>query len=280
MGFTPFQAEILRLLSSVRDEGGAYLAGSGALGLSVGAPRVSKDLDLFHDVREAVLASYAADVRLLREHGMTVVEERAIEGFARAVVARGADATRLEWAHDSAFRFFPLVRSDGILHLHPVDAATNKTLALVGRLEAKDWVDLLECDRRVQPLGYLAWAACGKDPGFTPDGILEIASRTGRYAKAELDALDAALDAAALGAAWRGALDRAREVVAALPMDRAGRLVVDSSGAPYRGSPEDLRRDLAAGTVGFHDGRIGGAMPRLARQGPPTAPTRTSGEGP
>lgn len=84
-------------------------------------------------------------------------------------------------SRDSAFRFFPLVEHlDLGLVLHPFDLATNKVLALVGRLEPRDWIDVIECDDRLQPLGYLAWAASGKDPGFTPTGILDGAARSGR----------------------------------------------------------------------------------------------------
>jgi hypothetical protein len=43
---------------------------------------------------------------------------------------------------------------------------TNKLLALVGRVEVRDWIDIIESSERIQPLGYLAWAACGKDPGY------------------------------------------------------------------------------------------------------------------
>jgi hypothetical protein len=69
---------------------------------------------------------------------------------------------------------------------HPFDLATNKVLALVGRVEARDWVDTIECSERLQPLGYLAWAACGKDPGFSPLAILEHAPRSSRYSADEL----------------------------------------------------------------------------------------------
>ena len=58
-------------------------------------------------------------------------------------------------------------------------------LALVGRLEVRDWVDVMGCEERIQPLGYLAWAACGKDPGFSPGSILEHAAR-GHYCSAEV----------------------------------------------------------------------------------------------
>ena len=63
----------------------------------------------------------------------------------------------MQWVRDSAFRFFPLVTHEQLgLVLHPFDLATNKVLALVGRLEVRDWIDVIECSRRLQPLGFLA----------------------------------------------------------------------------------------------------------------------------
>ena len=81
-----------------------------------------------------------------------------------AEVSRTGESVLVEWMRDSAFRFFPLQRhADLGLTLHPYDLATNKLLALAGRLEVRDWVDLVNCDERIQPLGFLAWGACGKD---------------------------------------------------------------------------------------------------------------------
>ena len=57
------------------------------------------------------------------------------------------------------------------------------------RLEVRDWVDLIHASDRLQPLGYLAWAACGKDPGFSPGGILEHAARSTSYSAGEVLAL-------------------------------------------------------------------------------------------
>jgi hypothetical protein len=53
----------------------------------------------------------------------------------------------------------------------------------------RDWIDMITCHERIQPLGYLAWAACGKDPGFSPLTIVEQAGRSGRYTTAELEGL-------------------------------------------------------------------------------------------
>jgi hypothetical protein len=43
--------------------------------------------------------------------------------------------------------------------LHPFDLATNKVLALVGRVAARDWIDIITCHERLSPFGLLAWAA-------------------------------------------------------------------------------------------------------------------------
>lgn len=182
------------------------------------------------------------------------------------MVSRGPDTLLVEWAHDSAFRFFPLVEHDE-LSLHPFDLATNKVLALVGRLEVRDWVDVLLCDERLQPLGCLAWAACGKDPGFTPQGLLSHARRSSRYSAAEVSALEfdgPAPDAAALAQRWHRALDLADRLMQSLPADHLGEAVLSADGDLFRGSPEELRRGLAEGRMVFHAGRLAGAWPRVA----------------
>ena len=90
-------------------------------------------------------------------------------GFIRAIVRRGEHATCVDWAHDSAWRFMPLVRDPlGGLLLHPVDLAINKVLALAGRDEPRDYVDILFVNERVLSLGALCWVAVGKDAGIHP----------------------------------------------------------------------------------------------------------------
>jgi hypothetical protein len=129
-------------------------------------------------------------------------------------------------------------------------------------------VDTLTCDREVQPLGYLAWAACGKDPGFSPIAILELASRSARYSEAELRGLDfegEAPDAAALARWWRTALETAREIVGLLHAQEPGRAVLARDGIPYRGSPTALREALTQDELLYHEGRIRGAFPRIVR---------------
>ncbi len=269
MALTDFQRTVCRLIAANRVERGeSYVAGGTALNLLAGGTRISRDIDIFHDTNAALDAAWANDRALLAANGYDIRPLRERPAYVEAIVAKGGDSVLLEWTRDSAYRFFPLVPHEDLgLALHPFDLATNKVLALVGRLEIRDWLDVLTCHARIQPLGYLAWAACGKDPGFSPAAILEQAGRSGRYTQCELDGLAFAGPPPELAAAardWHAMLDQAREIVGLLPADEAGKCVLDRSGLLYAGSPEKVPADLAAGALVFHEGRIRGAFPVLA----------------
>jgi hypothetical protein len=170
---------------------------------------------------------------------------------------------------DSAYRFFPLLEHAELgLILHPFDLATNKVLALVGRLEVRDWVDVVECSERLQPLGYLAWAACGKDPGFSPLAILEQAGRSARYSAEEVASLDfegPAPDAADLGRRFHAALADAKVIIDHLPAEQLGQCILDENGQLFRAGPDRVRSAVASGKLAFHAGSIRGAWPQLVR---------------
>lgn len=214
--------------------------------------------------------SWKADRDSLEHAGHEVAVVRERPTFVEALVRRGTDSVVIQWAQDSAFRFFPLLSHEELgLVLHPFDLATGKMLALVGRVEPRDFVDTLTCDREVQPLGYLAWAASGKDPGFSPAAILDHAARTVRYTDLELAGLDfegASPRAAELSAAWHATLARANAVVGLLPAERVGTAVLTSEGDLFRGDEDTLRGALASGELLFHAGRIRGVFPQLARR--------------
>lgn len=268
MALSHLQREICRLLAGRRIEAGeSYLAGGSALNELLGADRLSRDLDLFHDADEAVAASFAADRELLHAAGFEVTALRERKGFVEAEITRRGEMTRMEWVRDSSFRFFPLVEHPELgLVLHPFDLATNKVLALVGRLEVRDWVDVIECDQRLQPFGYLAWAACGKDPGYSPAFLVERAARQGRYSASEIAELDFAgdrPDAGDLSRRWHGLIDEARIVVDALPAEATGSCVLDRRDALCRLDSKALAAAVRAGGLHFHPGRIGGALPTV-----------------
>lgn len=266
MALTSFQRDICRSLAATRVRlGESYVAGGAALNELLRAPRLSRDVDLFHDTQEALAVSWEADRLSLEQDGCTVRVIRERPSFVEAEVRRDDEVVVLQWTRDSAYRFFPLIEHpDFGLTLHPFDLATNKVLALVGRVEARDFVDTLACDRDVQPLGCLAWAACGKDPGFSPAAILEQAARGARYSRAELASLafeGGPPDAADLSRRWHAALAEARAIVGLLPAEQAGRAVLARDGRLFRGTAHDLSDALASDALRFHEGRIRGAMP-------------------
>ncbi len=110
--------------------GESYVAGGVALNELIAASRISRDIDLFHDTDEALAANWAADRRLLEQNGYRIGVLREHSTFIEAeVVAGDGDRVRMEWARDSAFRFFPLQEDPELgSTLHPFDLATNKVL--------------------------------------------------------------------------------------------------------------------------------------------------------
>jgi len=267
MALTAFQRDVCRLLADHRIASGeSYVAGGAALNELLRTARVSRDLDLFHDTAQAVASAFDSDRALLLRKGFALRMQRERPTFVEAEVSRAGESVLLQWLQESAYRFFPLVRSEPFgLTLHPFDLATNKVLALVGRVEVRDWIDTLAVCEGVQPLGYLAWAACGKDPGFSPSSILAQASRSARYSDEEVRSLQfdgPAPDAAELGRRWRGMLAEAEAIVAALPADESGRAVLTSDGELCRLTATELPRALASGHLRFHAGSIRGAFPQ------------------
>lgn len=276
MALTAFQRKLCRLVARNRTEAGeSYIAGGAALNELIASARISRDLDLFHDTDEAVAASWDADRHLFQREGFQVRVVRERGSYVEAEVSADGETVRMEWARDSAYRFFPLVQHDELgLVLHAFDLATNKVLALVGRLEVRDWVDVIQCAERLQPLGYLAWAASGKDPGFSPEAILEQAARSSHYAAEEVAELAFAgppPDAADLSRRWRALLDAGRQVVEVLPAEEVGKGVLTHHGELFTGDAEDAKRSLAEGEILFHAGRIKGAFPRIVESRRPPA---------
>lgn len=121
-----------------------YLAGGAAMHVASNSIRYSDSLDFFHDSEARVATAFAADRRRLQDAGCAVDVEVSLPGFVRAVVHRGEETTRIDWTHDSAWRFMPLVRDAlGGFLLHPADLAANKVLAMAGRDGPRDFVDIL-----------------------------------------------------------------------------------------------------------------------------------------
>ncbi|MHC4973090.1 MAG: nucleotidyl transferase AbiEii/AbiGii toxin family protein [Planctomycetota bacterium] len=259
MPLTEYQANLARLLSGNRSFD-SYLAGGAAILIEPNTKRYSRDLDYFHDSDKRVAEAFAADCSVLEQAGYSVEVDLQQPGYVRAVVRRDEDATKVEWSRDSGWRFMPTVKDDRVgFLLHPVDLAVNKVLTLAGRDEPRDVIDVLHLHRHVLALGALCWAACGKDPGFTPLSLLELLKRRGRIRPEELARLDLAepIDVHAIKSAWLEALDSVEPFVASRPPDEIGCLYY----SPSRQAFVDPREVDDAQP---HFGRPGGVLPRVS----------------
>lgn len=259
MPISEIQAEILKKISSNRSSE-SHLAGATVLHRDDKSPRFSQDLDLFHDAAESVAINAEKDCETLLRAGYEVEWVMRTSAFYRAIIRAGLQELVIEWAQDSAFRFFPLEKDPFCgFRLHTVDAATNKLLALAGRSEVRDLVDILYLDQNYLSLGALCWAACGKDAGYTPDFLLEQANRHSGYVQADLDrlALRKPLEMTELKQEWLLCLEKAQILVAKLPTEEIGCLYLDDSGTPVCPAPSsDQFPELLR-----HRGSVGGAWP-------------------
>jgi hypothetical protein len=259
MPLTEFQAKLARLLSENRTFD-SYLAGGAAILIEPDTTRFSRDLDYFHDSEARVAEAFAADRPLLETHGYILAVDLNQPGYIRAIVREGGQATKVEWARDSAWRFMPTVRDERVgFMLHPVDLAVNKILALAGRDEPRDVLDSLHLHRRVLGLGALCWAACGKDPGFSPLSLLELLRRRGRVREEDLARLDLAepVDLQVLKRAWLEALETVEPFAASRPPGEIGCLYYSGSKCAFV-DPREAKDAVP------HFGRPGGVLPRIA----------------
>ena len=257
-----FEREVLRTLAANRNPD-SYMAGATVLNQNPNSPRTSKDLDVFHDTVESLCESVERDFATLKSSGMEVIEAgHRHEAFCRALVRRGNEQTKIEWAFDSAFRFFP-VEPDPEMgwRLSFWDAAVNKVLAFAGRNEIRDWVDVLHLHERHLHLGALAWAGTGKDPGLTPEAILRWGGRHTVYRPEDLADLMLAepISLQQLKERWLAASSAAFALIRSLPLDEVGCLYLDRSGKPV--CPDPASPDFRHLTR--HYGKIKGAWPRI-----------------
>jgi hypothetical protein len=120
-------------------------------------------------------------------------------------------------------------------------------------------IDVLHLHRHVLALGALCWAACGKDPGFTPLSLLELLKRRGRIRPEELARLDLAepIDVRAIKSAWLEALDSVEPFVTSRPHDGIGCLYYSPSRRAFV-DPRDVT------DVQPHFGRPGGVLPLVS----------------
>ena len=259
-----FEREVLCLLAANRHPD-SFVGGATVLHQGSASSRTSRDVDLFHDTTESLAASAKCDAATLTAAGYEVELGRQEATFRRALVRRGGNATKIEWVPDRAFRFFP-VEPDLELgwRLNFWDAATNKVLSLVGRKEFRDYFDALYMHEHHLHLGALAWAAAGKDPGFTPELIADWARRGNKFRPGDVREvrLGQPFDLMAGKQRWLIAWAEAEALFAKLPPAEMGCFYLDAVGKPVCPDPNSP----AFPQFTRHFGSVKGAWPRIVER--------------
>jgi hypothetical protein len=259
MPIADFEKNILRLLAANRNPE-SFVAGATVLLRDANSHRWSQDIDLFHDTAESLKTAAEADGALLEKHGYQVTWDNVQPTFRRGLVARAGRMTKLEWVFDSAFRFFPVEPDAEVGYvLNFWDAATNKVLALAGRGELRDYLDVLQLNRLHLSLGALAWAACGKDIGYTPQFLVEEAQRLAHYPASLLDKLQLRepVDLVQCKKQWISSVRAASELFDRLPAEEVGCFYLDAGGKPV--TPDPASAEFPA--LRRHFGVVRGAWP-------------------
>jgi hypothetical protein len=264
MSIGDFEREVLRTIAANRNPD-SFVGGGTVVNQSDASPRTSEDIDLFHDTQDSLRRSVELDTHTLTASGYEVRLVASMPSFVRVLVSRGRFATKIEWVNDSPFRFFP-VEPDLDLgwRLNFWDAATNKVLAFAGRVAARDYVDVLYLHEHHLPFGPLVWAAAAKDPGLTPELIVQFARRNSKYHASDFEDVrfSAPVDLRALKRTFLQAADDAESLFAGLPVAELGCFYLDAQGRPVEPDPSS---DTFA-SLRRHYGSVKGAWPRIAEE--------------
>jgi hypothetical protein len=233
----------------------SYVAGGIALNAKENS-RWSADVDVFHDAEEAVIRSSEADIQTLRHAGYAIRQDLWTAGFRRAWVERDGEGVKVEWCQDAAWRFFPIEKDDLLgWKLHRFDALTNKALAMGGRSETRDLVDIV-FDSKKYPVHAVIWAACAKDPGYNPLLLLNQMQRNSRVNPAELKEMGASIQPVELKTRWLKAAEIAEQEIqraASSGIETGAAFVSESNAIGWFDTPG----------CKTHRATLGGSLPRL-----------------
>jgi nucleotidyltransferase AbiEii toxin of type IV toxin-antitoxin system len=184
------QLEVARAIAAISEDHDLALAGGGAMAVLGIGDRTTNDLDYFATLAAQVDAIRPAIEQALRDAALTVTLDRSSSGFARYIVTDDADSTLLDLAYDSRLRPAQPSRLGQVLDRD--ELAADKTLALFGRAEARDFVDVFRL-RSFYSRARLCELATEKDRGFDREMFLQALVSIGRHDRSEFEVSDADL---------------------------------------------------------------------------------------
>jgi hypothetical protein len=189
---TPLQEQVARTIATLPEAEGFALAGGGAMIVLGIADRPTRDLDYFGTAPDAVDRLRPPLERALEEQGLLVEVRRAVPGFVEYQIADARDGTALDVSWDS--RLQPAQQTELGAVLARDDLAADKMLALFGRSEARDFVDVYRL-RAHYSRDNLCRLAAAKDAGFDPRMFAGAVAGLDRHLRADLPIDDAAYTA-------------------------------------------------------------------------------------
>ena len=144
------------------------LVGGSGLALLLGHRR-SEDLDLFVGVREdiePIVRSLEASAATMK---LSIQRVRSGPGFVRLEMPRASDVLRIDVASDASPRLDPHDTLAGEVRVESLrDQRANKIVALLGRSELRDLVDLFFIEKAGLPAADGFEDAAAKDKGMDP----------------------------------------------------------------------------------------------------------------
>lgn len=188
-----FQERIARIFLSAPEARHFALAGGGALVFKGEVQRRTHDLDFFVPLAEEVRAVAERFKALLAQEGLAFEVMRSSPAFVRMVVrAPDGEEVLVDIGYD--FR----LREPDLSPIGPVlsseELAADKLLALFGRAEARDFVDVFTLAQKFGIEAMLGWAK-EKDPGFDPYVLAVMIGGMDRHPRAEFDIDDPSFEA-------------------------------------------------------------------------------------
>ncbi len=185
---SPLQEQVAAIIAGLEEAEDFVLAGGAALIVRGDVHRQTRDLDFFGLTADAVDQLLPAVDRALREAGLTVHRVQEAPGFARLVVESADDRTELALAADA--RLFPAEPGRLAPMLSGEELAVDKMLAVFGRAEARDFIDLMAIESRYG-FDRLCRLAAEKDRGFTPAVLAAMLGQFRRLGREEFELDDA-----------------------------------------------------------------------------------------
>jgi hypothetical protein len=208
---TPLQRRIATIVGKLPEAELFALAGGGALIARGDVDRQTRDLDFFGPDAAGVEKLVPAVERALHEAGLDVRRVREGRGFFRLEVREHEEVTEVDLGADA--RLLPVERGEFGPILAGEELAVDKVLAVFGRAEARDFVDLSAVADRYG-LAYLCQRALDKDRGFDPQVFGEMLDRFDRLPRDEFELPDQAYERLVSN------VDRWREVAIELTVEQ------------------------------------------------------------